>query len=79
MAFKDYPQCGQGVELLQRSLDRGRLGHGYIFAGAELDDLEGLARQLAKTLNCERPPKVGQGGERRLTPAPRQLSLAGEE
>ena len=62
MAFKDYPQCGQGVELLQRSLERGRLGHGYLFAGGELDDLEALARQLAKTLNCERPSKVGQGG-----------------
>lgn len=62
MAFKDYPQCAQGVELLQRSLERGRLAHGYLFAGGELDDLEALARQLAKTLNCERPAKVGQGG-----------------
>jgi DNA polymerase-3 subunit delta' len=62
MAFKDYPQCGQGVELLQRSLERGRLAHGYLFSGGELDDLEALARQLAKTLNCERPPKRGQGG-----------------
>lgn len=62
MAFKDYPQCGQGVELLQRSLDHGRLGHGYLFSGGELDDLEALARQLAKTLNCEHPARVGQGG-----------------
>lgn len=63
MAFKDYPQCGQGVELLQRSLASGRLGHGYLFAGGGLDELEALARQLAKTLNCERPAKTGQGGE----------------
>jgi DNA polymerase III subunit delta' len=62
MAFKDYPQSGEGVELLQRSLGRGRLGHGYLFSGGELDDLEALARQLAKTLNCEHPSKVGQGG-----------------
>ena len=62
MAFKDHPQFGQGIELLQRSLDRGRLGHGYLFAGGELDDLEALARQLAKTLNCEHPSRVGQGG-----------------
>jgi DNA polymerase-3 subunit delta' len=62
MAFKDYPQCGQGIEMLQRSLERGRLGHGYLFSGGELDDLEALARQLAKTLNCERPAKAGQGG-----------------
>lgn len=63
MAFKDYPQCGQGVELLQRSLASGRLGHGYLFVGGGLDELEALARQLAKTLNCERPAKTGQGGE----------------
>jgi len=50
------------VELLQRSMERGRLGHGYLFSGGELDDLEALARQLAKTLNCERPAKTGQGG-----------------
>jgi DNA polymerase-3 subunit delta' len=62
MAFKDYPQCRQGVELLQRSLERGRLAHGYLFLGGELDELEGLARQLAKTLNCEQPPKRGKGG-----------------
>lgn len=62
MAFKDYPQAGQGVELLQRSLERGRLAHGYLFSGGELDDLEALARQLAKTLNCEHPSKAGHGG-----------------
>lgn len=62
MAFTDFPQSGQGIELLQRSLDRGRLAHGYLFAGGELDVLEGLARTLAKTLNCERPAKRGAGG-----------------
>lgn len=62
MAFKDYPQCTQGIELLQRSLERGRLAHGYLFSGSELDDLEGLARQLAKTLNCQQPPRMGANG-----------------
>jgi DNA polymerase-3 subunit delta' len=62
MAFKDYPHCGQGVELLQRSLERGRLGHGYLFSGGGLGDLELMARQLAKTLNCENPSRSGQGG-----------------
>lgn len=61
MAFKDYPQCGQGIELLQRSLERGRLAHGYLFSGSELEDLEGVARQLAKTLNCERPRRAANG------------------
>jgi DNA polymerase-3 subunit delta' len=62
MAFKDYPQCGQGIELLQRSLERGRLAHGYLLSGGELDDLEGIARQLAKTLNCERPSRAASNG-----------------
>jgi DNA polymerase III gamma/tau subunit len=64
MAFKDYPQCEQGVELLQRSLERGRLAHGYLFSGGELDDLEGVARQLAKTLNCEHPRRAANGPDR---------------
>ena len=58
MAFKDFPEQAQGVTLLQRSLSRGRLGHGYLFFGQQLDELEALARTLAKTLNCEQPVKV---------------------
>ena len=57
MAFKDFPAQAQGVELLQRSLERGRLAHGYLFTGHQLDPLEGLARTLAKTLNCLHPVK----------------------
>jgi len=59
MAFKDFPAEEQGVELLQRSLERGRLAHAYLFAGHQLDRLEGLARTLAKTLNCLHPLKKG--------------------
>ena len=59
MAFKDFPEQEQGVALLQRSLQRGRLGHGYLFFGQQLDELEALARTLAKTLNCQQPVKVG--------------------
>jgi DNA polymerase-3 subunit delta' len=40
---------------LQRSLERGRLGHAYLFSGAELEPLSDVARTLAKTLNCEHP------------------------
>ncbi len=58
MAFKDFPDQPQGVELLQRSLARGRLGHAYLFAGDQLEELELLARTLAKTLNCENPVKI---------------------
>ena len=59
MAFKDFSDQEQGVQLLQRSLERGRLAHGYLFTGHQLDQLEGLARTLAKTLNCLHPAKRG--------------------
>ena len=55
MAFKDFPAQAQGIALLQRSLERGRLAHAYLFAGPQLDALEGLAHTLAKTLNCLHP------------------------
>ena len=59
MAFKDFTGQMQGVQLLQRSLARGRLGHAYLFAGDQLDELESLARTLSKTLNCRNPLKIG--------------------
>jgi DNA polymerase III subunit delta' len=59
MAFHDFPEQAQGIELLQRSLERGRLAHGYLFTGHQLGPLEGLARTLAKTLNCLHPVKRG--------------------
>ncbi len=55
MAFKDFTKHTQGIELLTRSLARGRLGHAYLFAGDRLEELESIARTLAKTLNCQRP------------------------
>jgi DNA polymerase-3 subunit delta' len=61
MSFRDFAEQQQGVELLQRALERGRLAHGYLFSGYQLDELEGLARTLAKTLNC-RNPRRGAGG-----------------
>src|ERR1035438_785481 len=61
MAFTLFARHAQGVQLLQRALARGRLGHAYLFAGDKLEELESLARTLAKTLNCQRPIKVGGG------------------
>ena len=58
MAFKNLPKQTQGVQLLQRSLARGRLGHAYLFTGDVLEELELLARTLAKTLNCQHPVKI---------------------
>ncbi len=53
MAFAQFPEQQQVVGLLQRSLERGRLGHAYLFTGGRLEELEAVARTLAKTLNCE--------------------------
>lgn len=58
MAFTAFPEQTQGVTLLQRSLQRGRLGHAYLFSGGDLQTLEALARTLAKTLNCQRADKA---------------------
>ena len=59
MAFKDLPGLEPGVRLLQRSLERGRLAHAYLFAGAQLEELEIIARTLARTLNCLQPVRRG--------------------
>src|SRR5271154_6032512 len=59
MSFKKFPKQTQGVQLLQRSLARGRLAHAYLFTGDSLEELESLARTLAKTLNCQNPIKAG--------------------
>ena len=48
MAFKNFTGQTQGAQLLQRSLARGRLGHAYLFAGDQLDELKLLARTLAQ-------------------------------
>jgi DNA polymerase III subunit delta' len=55
MSFAQFPEQGQVVQLLQRSLERGRLSHAYLFSGGSLGELEGVARTLAKTLNCANP------------------------
>jgi len=55
MSFKNFTGQPQGVQLLQRSLERGRLAHGYLFSGDSISQLEDAARTLAKTLNCLNP------------------------
>ena len=60
MAFKDLGQGQQSLQLLQRSLERRRLGHAYLFSGNELDSLEVIARTLAKTVHCQNP--IGKSG-----------------
>ncbi|MBU6410883.1 MAG: DNA polymerase III subunit delta' [Verrucomicrobia bacterium] len=58
MAFRDFAQNAPAVRLLQRSLARGRLAHAYLFAGERLEDLEVMARTLAKTLFCRHPVRA---------------------
>ena len=58
MSFKNLSNQSQGVQLLQRSLRSGRLGHAYLFTAHRLEELELLAKTLAKTLNCEKPVKA---------------------
>jgi DNA polymerase-3 subunit delta' len=61
MSFRDFsPQ--PSLELLQRSLAGGRLGHAYMFQGGNLNDLEAVARTLVKTLSCQDPPRRGSSG-----------------
>jgi len=60
MAFADFSDHEKAVALLQRSLERGRLAHGYLFCGNKIEHLENVARTLAKTLNCERPVKKSE-------------------
>ncbi len=63
MALADLNVPAAALTLLQRSLERGRLGHAYLLSGARLVPLETLARNLAKTLNCERPPRRAANGQ----------------
>src|SRR3954447_7571457 len=62
MSFEQFPEQQDVVQLLQRSLAKGRLGHAYLFSGTDLETLGAAARTLAKTLNCENPPKRSPTG-----------------
>jgi DNA polymerase-3 subunit delta' len=78
MSFKDFSKQTRGVQLLQRSLARGRLGHAYLFAGDQLEELELLARTLAKTLNCQKPVKTGGVATDCCDACPSCLKIDGE-
>lgn len=62
MSFASFPEQRPVVELLQKSLGRGRLAHGYLFTGEDPAEMEALARTLAKTLNCTNPPSRSADG-----------------
>jgi DNA polymerase III subunit delta' len=60
--FSDFPEQARIAQLLQRSLERDRLAHAYLFAGNSLGELEAMARTLAKTVNCLSPPRRAASG-----------------
>ena len=62
MALSNLPDQQGATQLLQRSLERGRLGHAYLFSGPHLPELETIARALAKVVNCENPPRRNAAG-----------------
>ncbi|HMC26515.1 MAG TPA: DNA polymerase III subunit [Verrucomicrobiae bacterium] len=62
MAFSDFSEQRDPIQLLQRSLERGRLGHAYLFGGSDLLELEKVARTLAKAVNCQSPPRHNNAG-----------------
>jgi DNA polymerase III subunit delta' len=55
MAWADFPDARHSVGLLQRSLQRGRLGHAYLFTSDSLPLLERVARELARSVTCAPP------------------------
>jgi DNA polymerase-3 subunit delta' len=61
VSFARIPTEQQAVQLLQRSLEKGRLSHAYLFSGTDLGELELVARTLAKTLNCRNMPVPADG------------------
>src|SRR5256885_14539635 len=62
MAFSNLSEQQDPIQLLQRSLERGRLGHAYLFGGSDLAELEKIARTLAKAVNCQAPPRRSSAG-----------------
>jgi DNA polymerase-3 subunit delta' len=62
MSLAEFSTQENVVALLQRSLERGRLGHAYLFTGTDLAELEAVGLALAQTLNCQESPQVAPDG-----------------
>ena len=53
MSFAAFEHQQRVVKLLQRSLERERVAHAYLFTGPKRAELEAMAVTLAKVLNCD--------------------------
>jgi len=60
--WADFDLAGPSVPLLRRSLERGRLGHAYLFSGDSTELLEAVAMELAATVNCTQPTETSPSG-----------------
>lgn len=61
-AMSDAPVAAAAVARLERALERGRLGHGWLFTGGDEPALAAAARHLAGLLVCTRPPRRTPAG-----------------
>ncbi len=53
MAFAELISQIPTLDILKRSIERGRVGHAYLFTGADRAVLERASRAFAKVMNCE--------------------------
>ena len=53
MAFAELISQIPTLDILKRSIERGRVGHAYLFTGADRTVLERASRAFAKVMNCE--------------------------
>ncbi|MGV3773222.1 MAG: ATP-binding protein [Verrucomicrobiales bacterium] len=62
MSFGQFPNNKSVIQLLRRSLEKGRVAHGYLFSGGDFDEMSQIGRTFAKVLNCENPPERAENG-----------------
>lgn len=66
MAFAELIRQIPTLDILKRSIERGRVGHAYLFTGADRTVLERASRAFAKVMNCEEATANG-GSETGIT------------
>ena len=62
MAFAELISQIPTLDILKRSIERGRVGHAYLFTGADRGVLERASHAFAKVMNCEETAANGAHG-----------------